>query len=582
MVEAWPVGDPYSERFPIWTRANVGEVFPDPVAPLTYTLLFSDADGAVRDAFAQMGAFTPDEFDRAGTGPIRVFNGYCYLSASIFRIFGERAPGMSAEAMDEAFFGTQPGIPPYVAQEGDHDEARSADMAATFAWVLETPTLDMATASAARMDQLHRDRPDLEAMSNAELWPRARDLMLANFRQLFAEHIYVTFLSPIPFGLLGQICADVGRPGDAMKLISGIGDVESAAPSWAMWDLSRLVAADRALMAAFDAGTDGLLEQLAETGVSGQAFLDGFDRFLDRYGSRGPNEWEMRNHTWETRPALALAAIDRMRLSDAHAEPEARHQARAAERERLMDEIAALLEDDDSRDTFRAAARAAALFNAGRERTKTNCVKLIQECRMAMHLIGHRMVEQGHCDDVADFGLLRADEMDAWLGDPEQLRDALRERRDLHQQYAALQEPFVFVDTLSDPSTWPTRAEVHAASDDDAVAVGDVLPGVTGCPGRVTGVARIVLDPLHPTALGPGEILVAPITDPSWTPLFVPAAGVVVDVGAAQSHAMIVSRELGIPCVPSVTGATRRIPDGATVEVDGDAGQVIILALPTP
>jgi pyruvate,water dikinase len=54
----------------------------------------------------------------------------------------------------------------------------------------------------------------------------------------------------------------------------------------------------------------------------------------------------------------------------------------------------------------------------------------------------------------------------------------------------------------------------------------------------------------------------------------------VVDVGAAQSHAMIVSRELGIPCVPSVTNATRRIPDGATVLVDGDAGTVTVLALP--
>jgi pyruvate,water dikinase len=96
----------------------------------------------------------------------------------------------------------------------------------------------------------------------------------------------------------------------------------------------------------------------------------------------------------------------------------------------------------------------------------------------------------------------------------------------------------------------------------------------------VTGTARVILDPLDPTALGAGEILVAPITDPAWTPLFVSAGGVIVDVGAAQSHAMIVSRELGIPCVPSVTNATRRIPDGATVFIDGDAGTVTIVALP--
>ena len=65
--------------------------------------------------------------------------------------------------------------------------------------------------------------------------------------------------------------------------------------------------------------------------------------------------------------------------------------------------------------------------------------------------------------------------------------------------------------------------------------------------------------------------------DPSWTPLFVPAAGVVVDVGAALSHAIIVSRELGIPCVVSATDATKRIPDGARIQVDGDTGVVTVL-----
>ncbi len=87
----------------------------------------------------------------------------------------------------------------------------------------------------------------------------------------------------------------------------------------------------------------------------------------------------------------------------------------------------------------------------------------------------------------------------------------------------------------------------------------------------------MILDPSDPGALGVGEILVAPMTDPAWTPLFVAAAGVVVDVGAALSHAIIVSRELGIPCVVSVTGGTSRIPDGAEIEVDGAAGTVTIV-----
>ncbi|HAQ24283.1 MAG TPA: phosphoenolpyruvate-utilizing protein, partial [Acidimicrobiaceae bacterium] len=83
--------------------------------------------------------------------------------------------------------------------------------------------------------------------------------------------------------------------------------------------------------------------------------------------------------------------------------------------------------------------------------------------------------------------------------------------------------------------------------------------------------------PAYPGDLGPGDVLVAPITDPSWTPLFVPVEAVVVDTGGQMSHAVIVSRELGLPCVVSVTGATATIADGTLLEVDGTAGTVRIL-----
>ncbi|HBL08301.1 MAG TPA: phosphoenolpyruvate-utilizing protein, partial [Acidimicrobiaceae bacterium] len=101
--------------------------------------------------------------------------------------------------------------------------------------------------------------------------------------------------------------------------------------------------------------------------------------------------------------------------------------------------------------------------------------------------------------------------------------------------------------------------------------------GIPGSVGVVRGRARVVTDAADPGDLGPGDVLVAPLTDPSWTPLFVPVDAVVVDVGGQMSHAVIVSRELGLPCVVSVTGATGSIPDGAIIEVDGAAGTVTVL-----
>jgi len=577
-MEAWIVGSKPSVRYPLWTRANVGEVFPDPVAPLTFSLIMEEhTEGAWRDALVNVGAFTYDEFSPDNMETLGVFGSYCYLNAAVTRILGERAPGLSAQAMDDLFFGAQPGVPPYEPAPGDQNAERSAAIGATFGWVMSATHLDVPAASAASVDRLRANRPNLEAMSNAKLWAYARDLLLTHFRQLFAEHIYITFLSPVPLGALAQICAAVGRPEDAMRVISGVGDVESAAPSQAMWQLGRQVAADPALTAAFDAGLDGLLDRIAQAGPAGKPFLTDFDDFLHKFGSRGPNEWELRNHTWETRPQLALAAIDRMRLAGPEAAPEGRNRQMATERERAVAKISTMLAGDAAtQGMFQAAANAAVLFQAGRERTKTNAVKLIHEARMAMHMVGRRLVAAGLADDVSDFGLVLANEIDAWIADPVALRHEIRRRRDLFHAYAALQEPFVFAGTQAVASTWPRRGEASVAP----VAVGDTLGGFPGCPGQVTGVARVILDPLDPTALNSGDILVAPITDPSWTPLFVSAGGVIVDVGAAQSHAMIVSRELGIPCVPSVTDATRRIPNGATVLVNGDAGTVTILALP--
>ena len=170
--------------------------------------------------------------------------------------------------------------------------------------------------------------------------------------------------------------------------------------------------------------------------------------------------------------------------------------------------------------------------------------------------------------------MLRKAEYDDFLADPGAFTNTIRARRAQYAELQALEPPFVFVGEPDFPAAWtaPGRRSRSIASQP-----GDSLTGLSGCPGVAEGRARVILDSHDPTALEPGDVLVAPITDPSWTPLFVPACAVVVDVGALQSHAIIVSRELGIPCVVSVTGATKAIPDGARVRVDGSTGTVTVL-----
>jgi len=89
----------------------------------------------------------------------------------------------------------------------------------------------------------------------------------------------------------------------------------------------------------------------------------------------------------------------------------------------------------------------------------------------------------------------------------------------------------------------------------------------------VTAKARVILDPTG-ARLSPGEILVAPSTDPGWTPLFLTAGGLVMEMGGAMSHGAVVAREYGIPAVVGVPEATERISTGQQITVDGSAGTV--------
>lgn len=543
-----------SERFPIYTRANVGEVFPDPVTPLTSDTALWQAELGWRDAWVRMGAFEPDEFPADRYCQLGVQGGYCYLNASLIRLFAERAPGLTWRDMDAQFFGAQPGIPDYEEMPGDVRPDLTTQIGATFGWVFAQHSLsDLAELTEDRESSkaLYRARPDLSTLTDRELWERYLSL-LPMHRQFFAHHLFTTYMATVPLGVISAIATAVGRPDLVMPIIAGIGDVDSAEPSHAMWALSRL-----------DPDSD--------------AFREGFDAFLREFGSRGPNEWEVRSPTWETRPALALAAIDRMRLAPASADPALQNASRAGERASASAELLAMVEADAATHGQLAAAIACSgAWFPGRERTKTNNIRVIHEMRMPMRELGRRMVERGAFDEIEDFGFLRLTEVDAFLADPHQFLDTVRERRAEYRRLQELAPPFVFVGHASPPDTW----ERHDAAADSVLGAGDSMSGIPGCSGTAEGIARVILDSNDPTMLEPGDILVAPITDPSWTPLFVPAAGVVVDVGAPMSHAIIVSRELGIPCVISATGATRRIPNGARVRIDGGTGAVTVLELP--
>jgi pyruvate,water dikinase len=550
VLDRWIIDNSPSPTYPIYTRANAGEVYPDPVTPLSASLQFLvGGEDGWRDCYERY-AMRPDEFDRSRPEILGCFGGYLFLNMSLTRLFGFRMPGMTPEQVDFQYFGEMPGIPPFVERPEDTDEERAAALGAWVGELLSCDDLPDLRDDRARVDEIVAARPELGALSDKELVAHLRSLA-PPYRSLFDRHITISAASGFGVSIAAQTCIAAGRPELAMTIFAGIGDVDSAAPSFALWELSRLDAA-------------------------GAEFADGLADFQRRYGSRGPNEWELRSPTWGTDVALVLAAVDAMRAVPDDAAPSVRHATRAADADVAAAEVAALVEGDaDAHAQFLAGVRSGRLHLAGRERTKTTIILLVHEMRLAARELGRRLVERGVLATIEQVFMVKDEELDELLAYPDAFGPLCAAREREYLELYDLDPPFIVVGEVPPLSTWRRRSDAPAF---DAVAAGDVLAGIAGCPGKATGRARIVRDPGNPSALEPGDVLVAPITDPAWTPLFVPAGAVVVDVGAQVSHAVIVSRELGIPCVVSVTGATDRIPDGALVEVDGDAGTVTVLA----
>jgi rifampicin phosphotransferase len=576
-MDRWFTDGEPSVRYPIYTRANAGEVMPDPMSPMSCTLgILRSGELGWRDAYVRLGTCEYEEFEDDRPNTIGAFGGYLFLNMSMTRLYGVRCPGLTPEMVDFQYFGTMPGIPPYEDERRPTDESpeHSVRLGRFISdYCFGRDDLPELRDDREAVEQFVAERPDLGSVSEAELLVRLRSI-LPLYRTLFDQHIGVSAASGVGIGTVSAVCQAIGQPGLAMTLIAGVGDVDSAAPSWALWELSRMAAASPALTAEFDAGTGGLLERLRMFDSPEAAkFLEAFDAFLERFGARGPNEWEFRSHTWGTRPELPLAAVERMRLAGEDAAPQRHHDRLQVERERATQSVLAALEgNDEARVQFQLGLRGALLFSAGRERSKTSNIMIVHEGRLVLRELGRRMAERGVLDSIEQVFMLNDDELDRFVTEPAPFVETLREREQGYLGLFDLEPPFIVYREPPPLSQWRRRADRHV----EHVGPGEILSGIPGAPGTASGRARVILDPSDPSALEPGDILVAPVTDPAWTPLFVPAAAVVVDVGAQITHAVIVSRELGIPCVVSVTDATKKIPDGATITVDGSFGTVTI------
>lgn len=580
-METWITDTGPWERFPYFTRANADEVGPEPFSPLGWSLAWVKGTGpGASDGYVSFGVFRPEEMEPR-LSVFANYGGYFYNALSTARILGVRMPGASPEAVDAAYFGDHPGVPPYEPDPRDEDPACSEALARRVEWLFSAdsfPELDEAVALTLRT----RDgRPDLGSLSEAELVDHARQLVPL-IREVWRPYCMVLLGISIVSGTVAEVVKGLGRGDALITLFAGLGGVESAGGSLGVWKLSRHVRRSPTLSAAFDGGVQGVLDrvrQLADGGSSeAKGFLADLDELIAEHGHRGPHEWDLRSECWATDPSLVLGMIDHVRAQDDDHDPAILAARSAKAREELTASLAAALESDPgTQGTLLAALRASSLLFRLREAGKSACIRLYFEVKLALRELGRRAAERGAIDTADHVFFLLDEELDSFANDPASFASTLQQRV---ADFAALQqlEPPYIVDSRVGPppiDSWPRRG---AGGVPTVARVGEVLQGGPASPGRASGRARIVENPAV-AEFDVGDVLVCQTTDPSWVPLFLAASAVVCNVGAFASHAAIVARELGVPCAVSVVDATARIPDGATIEVDGSTGTVTIVSI---
>lgn len=304
----------------------------------------------------------------------------------------------------------------------------------------------------------------------------------------------------------------------------------------------------------------------------GSDFHQALEKFLAEYGHRGASEIDVSRPRWCDDPSLLLRVITGGLHASGPGAHRRQHAAQVAAGEAASDKLVTAARRGPM-GFLRGVLVRRLVFVARtglglREHPKFMLVSLLGHVRREILGAAAIMHENKQIDNIQDVWHLGFEELAAALEDPE--------RRPLQERLASRAADFRHDQGRKPPLVLSSEGEAPAVPFDRADLPAGALAGTAASAGVVEGLARVVTDPASEVLLA-GEILVAPFTDPGWTPLFVNAAAVVTEVGGLMTHGAVVAREYGIPAVVSVASAVERIRTGQRLRVDGTRGFVLIL-----
>jgi rifampicin phosphotransferase len=344
-------------------------------------------------------------------------------------------------------------------------------------------------------------------------------------------------------------------------LVSGI-QTKTTETNQALEDLATQIRTDLALQDVFHHTEAKELQAKLEASKAGQAFLERFELFLDQYGHR-ETTLTISQPAWKDQPEVVLGILKVL------AETELRQTERYEAWQKMRDELLtnSILGTRLLRKLFlKSLTKARSLFQI-REDTHFYATLVQPTIRRVSLELGRRLVQTGALDEVGEVFHLQLGELEAFEKSWPLAEQTVTQIRALVARRKAKRESLADR-PIVDPRLLTVTYQAQTGED-------VLLNGTSGSPGVARGRVKIVHDVSEFGKLRAGDVLVAPVTNPAWTPLFQRAIAVVVDTGGAASHAAIVAREYGIPAVMGTLNGTKELEDGQWIQVDGSRGLVL-------
>lgn len=577
-------GSSFEER-QVWTNANSGEALPDVVTPMTWSLVQSLVRHLLYSMIRDCG-FRMKFEEGIGLVAGRVyfnFNTVCALGR-----LGRHVPGLRNQSMESLFGGhqdTMMALKQIKISEADlpRIEIRRWRAAVRLPVVMLHFLCYSPRRGQAVVDKIRRINEDLAriepgGLSDGELLAAIRGSFAPEaligynvIGELYGGLGFFFFYNLLLFNLCEKWFAPEGRS-TANRLLAGVGGLDDAAAGRELWLMAEQAAREPAIKSVLLGGrTFPAFASRLEGCRGGRAFCERWDAFMHRRGHHARGEIDLFSPRWSECPDFVLDMVrGYVEAMDAgHPGPIVRQEALAGERVALANKCIGGLKNPLKRAIFRFVLHRAQKGGGIRENLKSELIRFFAFLRRFLLELGRRLAARGRLADGNDVFFLELEEvLSGSLWNPAtDLRALVAGRRALYEQNLKITPPSVVVGRF-DPRAFVPAAVDHATK---------LFHGLGVSAGIVTGRARVILRSDANERVQPGEILVAPFTDPGWTPYFVAAAGIVMDMGGMLSHGSIVAREYGIPAVVNVGPATQIIRTGQWLEVDANRGVVRVL-----